>query len=415
MPAATKEDLKTPSANLDVMMARQTIYNKRMGVFGYELLFRSPTQNAAEVDGTVATANVLANALLSFGLDQVSSHRAIVLNVTGEFLQTLRGLTLPAQSIILDLPENLIFDDATIALLKELKGMGYRFAVSGLDDFHKLARVLPLISIFSIDVHRIDEPRLQDLIGALRKYRDLSLLALKIETLEEFRLYRDKGFDYLQGYFLSRPRNYTSRDLPANKLAAMNLLAEIYRPDIDFQQIQAHIQQDVALSFKLLKLINSPFFGVVQKVESVQRAVVMLGIKEIRNWVTLIALSSTSDEPVAMMEIALLRAKLCELLAARTRQQPTVYFTVGMFSALDMIMKQPIDVILRKLPLSDEVTAAILHKEQGPGEALACALAIEAADWKHIRFATLNHRNIVDAFREAVHWTNEIVRHIQAP
>ncbi len=412
MAVVSKETPKTKSPGLDVMMARQTIYNKRMGVFGYELLFRSPTRRAREVDGTMATAHVLSNAILNFGLEHLSSNRMIVLNVTAEFLEALRGLTLPAENIILDLPENLIFDDRMIALLKALRNMGYRHSITGLDDFHKLARVLPLISIFRVNVHQIDEPRLDTLVAALRKYRDLLLQALKIETLEEFRFYRDKGFDYLQGYFLSRPRDYSSKDLPANKLAALNLLAEIYRPDVEFQHIQTLVQQDVALSFKLLKLINSSFFGVWQKVESVQRAVVMLGMKEIRNWISLIALSSTSDAPVAMMEVALLRAKLCEMLAVKARQSPTVYFTVGMFSALDIIMEHPIEVILKKLPLNDEVTAAILHRSGVPGEALACALAVENAEWKNMKFGTLNHRHIVDAFKEAVQWTNGIINNI---
>jgi EAL and modified HD-GYP domain-containing signal transduction protein len=273
--------------------------------------------------------------------------------------------------------------------------------------------VLPLASIFRIDVHQVDEQQLDSIVKTLRKHKHLSLQALKIETLEEFRFYRDKGFDYLQGYFLSKPRAYSARDLPANKLAALHMLAELYKADIDFPQIQELIERDVALSFKLLKLINSSYFNVPHKVDSIKRAIVMLGMREVRNWASLIAIGSTSDNPVAMMEIALLRAKLCELVAIKAKYPPTAFFTVGMFSALDLIMLQPIDDIIRQLPLDDEVTTAILEREGVLGEALSCALAVEGAQWKDMRFGPLNRKQIVDAFKQAIQWTNEVVNKIQ--
>jgi len=117
-----------------------------------------------------------------------------------------------------------------------------------------------------------------------------------------------------------------------------------------------------------------------------------------------------SDEPAATMEIAVLRAKLCELLAVKAGLKTDSYFTVGMFSALDMLMHQPIESILAKLPLSDAIKDAILHHRGLPGSALACALAIENAEWSEIEFRTLDQEDMLEVYREAVQWTNKIIR-----
>jgi len=383
-----------------------------MGVFGYELLFRSPgapTSIETEKEATQATAQVLANSTLAFDLNELVCNRNAVFNVTREFLERIENLPLPADKIILDLPDVITVDDSLIQKLKALKSIGFRYSVGGCSNLKNLQPVLQLADIFRIDVHQIKGGQLDNLIKLLRHFKPLSLLALKIETLEEYRLYCDKGFDYLQGYFLSSPREYVSRDLPANKVAILTLLATVHNINTEVDDIEKIITQDVALSYKLLKLINSPYFSVGRTVNSVRQAIVILGRNEIRRWISLLALSNMSDEPVAMIEIALLRARLCEMLAVRANLPNDSYFTVGMFSALDMLMKSPIVHILAKLPLSDEVKAAILQHEGMHGEALSCALAVEKAEWNNFKFQRLNRKAIVGAFQDAVQWTNQVI------
>ena len=409
-PIMPQQAASLPS-ELDVMVARQPIYNNRMGVFGYELLFRSPgvpISIETEKEATQATAQVLTNSTLTFDLSELVCNRKAVFNVTREFLDTLKDLPLPAEQIILDLPDDITVDDELISKLKALKKIGFRQSVGGFDNLRNLQPVLQFADIYRIDVHQIKGGQLDKLIKYLRNFRQLSLLALKIETMEEYRLYCDKGFDYLQGYFLSSPREYVSRDLPANKIAILTLLATVHNANTEVDEIEKIISQDVALSYKMLKLINSPFFSVGRKVDSVRQAIIILGRNEIRRWVSLLALSNMSDEPIAMIEIALLRARLCEMLAVRANLPSDGYFTVGMFSALDILMKNPIGHILAKLPLSDDVKSAILEHQGIQGEALSCALAVEKAEWKNFKFRGLNRKDIVDTFRDAVQWTNQV-------
>jgi EAL and modified HD-GYP domain-containing signal transduction protein len=270
--------------------------------------------------------------------------------------------------------------------------------------------LLPLASIFRIDVQKVNASKLDVLIKILRRHENLALQALKIETMKEYRFYCDKGFDYLQGYFLCKPRVYVSRDLPANKLAILQLLASVHNVDTPIQELEQQITRDVSLSYKLLKLVNSPFFGFVSKVDSIKRMIVVLGRNEIRRWVSLVALSGTNGESAALMEIAVLRAKICELLAEKAGLPKDSYFTAGMFSALDILMKRPMKSILAKLPLSEAIKAAILERQGMMGDALACALAIENAQWSEIHFENLDRNELSEIYRHAIQWTDSVMR-----
>lgn len=401
-----------PASEQKVMVARQPIYNVQMGVFGYELLFRSTDSNSKGFNPTQATAQVLASTVLNFGLDELVLNRKAVINVTRVFLDVISDIPLPPDRIVLDIPDNIAIDSTLVTRLEELRSMGYGLSVGGLANLKRLQPILPLADIFRIDVHKVNVNLLDALIKFLRRHDNLALQALKIETMEEYRFYCDKGFNYLQGYFLGRPRKYVSGDLPANKLAILHLLALVHSMSTETQELEQEITRDVSLSYKLLKLINAPFFGVAREVDSIKQAIVLLGRNEIRNWVSLLALGGLNDQPIATLEIAFLRAKLCELLAEKAGLPKDSYFTVGMFSALDMLMKQPIESILAKLPLSEEVKTAILEKQGMLGNALSCALAIENADWADIDFANLNQEDLSGVYRKAIQWSGNVMMRI---
>lgn len=410
MRRVAKQEPEGQTSERDVMVARQPIYNNCMGVYGYELLFRSSSNSAEGLRPTEATAQVLATTILNFGLDELVLRRKAVINVTRAFLDIMMDIQLPTEQVILDIPDNIAVDDKLIEKLKELSGRGYGISVGGLANLTNLQRVFPIANIFRIDVHQVNASQLDALLKFLRHYDHLSLQAIKIENIEEYRFYCDRGFDYFQGYFLSKPREYVSRDLPANRLAILQLLAVIHKPDTTANELEEQITHDVASSYKLLKLVNAPFFGVARKVDSIKHAIILLGRNEIRKWVSLLALGGLSDQPAALMEVAVLRAKICELLASRANLPQDSYFTVGMFSALSLLMQQPMDSILAKLPLSDEVKDAILEHQGTMGRALSCALAMENAEWSAIAFEDLGQGEMLDAYREAIQWTDSLIR-----
>jgi len=410
MDSSSNKDLDQQSVNR-IMVARQPIYNNQMGVFGYELLFRSAGGEKERFEPVKATSRVLASTVLDFDLEAFSQHRKLVINVTRAFLDVMQDIPLPANQIILDIPDNCIIDIKLISKLKELKAAGYGISLGGYKNL-KDQRLLPLADIFKVDVRRFNIDKLDLLIKFLRRYSRLSLLALKVETMEEYRTYCDKGFDFLQGYFLSKPRIYENRELATSELSILQLLSTVYDFETPVEELEKIITHDASLSYKLIKLVNAPFFRVMREIDSIQQAIVLLGRKEISKWASLLMLSGLKGKPVALMEIALLRSKTCELLAERADLQTQNYFSVGMFSALDLLLKQPIKKILSHLPLTEEFKSAVVEHQGVLGEALSCALAFENGEWSDISFADLDNSELFEAYYQAIDWTDQVMRRL---
>ena len=392
-----------------VLVARQPIYNNRMGVFGYELLFRSADGNNASMKPTKATAQVLSSTILDFDLEGFAQNRKLVINVTRAFIDVFQDIPLPANQVILDIPDNCVIDEKLIPKLKELRAMGYGISIGGIRIL-KDQRLLPIADIFKVDVQRFDIDKLDMLIRFLRRFENLALLALKVETLEEYRTYCDKDFDYLQGYFLSKPRVYQSRELSTSELSLLQLLATVHNIETPIEELEKIITHDASLSYKLIKLVNSPLFRAIREIDSIKQAIVLLGRDEIGKWTSLLMLSGMNDKPIALMEIALLRSKICELIARKAGYRADNYFSVGMFSALDLLMEQPVKNILDSLPLSEEFKAAIVERQGLPGEALSCALAFENGQWSDIGFTNLSDSDLFDIYHQAIVWTEAVMK-----
>jgi len=410
MDSKPNEQLKQPALQQEVMVARQPIYNPHMGVLGYELLFQ-PSSNGNSYKGTnptAATAQVIASTILAFGFGKSVNNRKAFINVTRAFIDIIAEIQLPPHQVVLNLPDNIAINAPLIAKLKVLQSMRYSLSIGGLANLRD-RRLLSIASIFRVDVQKLNAKQLNVLTKFLRGYKHLALQAVNIETMDEYRSYCDQGFKYLQGHFLSKPRVYVSRDLPTNKLVILQLLATVHNLNTPIEDLEQLISCDVSLSYKLIKLVNSSFFAVSHEVDSVRQAIVLLGRNEIRKWVSLLALGGMSNAPAAVMEIALLRAKMCELLAQKAGLQKESYFTIGMFSALDILMKRPIKSILANLPLSDVIKAAIYERKGMLGDALTCALAIENAQWSEIGFANLDNGDILDVYHQSIEWTENML------
>ncbi len=392
-----------------VMVARQPIYNSQMGVFGYELLFRSCSGSSKVLRPTEATAQVLTSTILEFGLGKFVHNRKAAINVTRAFIEVITEIQLPSDQIILDISENIVVDRKLITKLEDLRSLGYGISIGGVSALRN-PQLLPLSNIVQVDVQRVRKDQLNALVKYYRRQNNIALQALKIETMKEYRFYCDKGFEYLQGYFLGKPRVYVSRDISVSKLAVLQLLATVHDIDTPIEELEQQITSDVSLSYKLLKLVNAPFFGVARKVDSVKQVIVLLGRDEIRKWVSLLALGGKSDEPAAAMELAVLRAKICELLAEKAGLPKDSYFTAGMFSALDVLMNQPIHSILAKLPLTEAVKTAILKRQGMLGKAISCAMAIEDGQWSEVAFANLDSESFVDVYHQSIEWTDSMIR-----
>ncbi|MDH5765958.1 MAG: HDOD domain-containing protein [Gammaproteobacteria bacterium] len=397
----------------EIFIGRQPIYNNNMGVFGYELLFRSGENNSANVNNDnaeSATSTTIINSFMDIGLETLVGNRKAFINLTEYFL-TDENVSLPfsPEDVVLEVLEDIDVNYKLIKGVKNLTDQGYTIA---LDDYIYNISHKPLISladIIKIDIMQLTESQLVEHVNKLKKYKS-KLLAEKIETLDEFEFCQGLGFDYFQGYFLSRPRIIKSVSLPANKISLLNLLAVLNDPESDIEELEKAISYDVSISYKILKLINSAFFSTQSKIESIKQAIVLLGRDQLRSWSSMLALSSLDDRPSEMMHLAMGRAKMCELLARKSGLAGhESFFTVGLFSSLDILLERELSEVLAPLPLSEDIVSALLSRQGVMGEALNCVLAYEVADFERAQFKTLSVSELTAINLEATGWANSVV------
>ena len=254
--------------------------------------------------------------------------------------------------------------------------------------------------------------QLQAQVAALQEYK-VELLAEKIETHEDFEYAKELGFDYFQGYFLCRPHIVSGRSLPSNRLAILRLLCELLDPNKQIAELADLVSQDVALSFKLLRSLNSPFYALPKRIDSIQHAIVYLGTQQIKRWVSLIVLANIDDKPSQLMVVALTRGKMCELIGeAVGENNKEGLFTIGLFSLLDALLDINLENILVDLPLGPEIKAAILNYTGSMGRILHAVLAHEQGRWDEIDFPSLEAAQITEAYLRAVAWTDEVYQTI---
>lgn len=381
----------------DIYIARQAIYNRKMGVFAYELLYRSSDINRAPktFDGTMATTEVLLNTFMEIGFSTlVGRHKAFV-NLPESYFINPTPMPFEPGQVVLEILENLEVNDQLIQSVKGLKAKGF---VLALDDYifePKWDPIIKLVDIVKVEITGLDRIELEIRCKRLRSKGPQLLLAEKVETMEDYEFCKNAGFDFFQGFFFSKPKVVKGRKLDDNQIVVLKLLQMLNNPNSDLNQISHVISHDIGLSYKVLRYVNSAAVGLRQKVESIQRAILLMGLNKIRAWASLMALSGIKGKPMELFNQALIRAKLCEELIRATRQgNPESAFTAGLFSMLDVMLDQEIDVVFSQLPLSDEILAAILRNEGFIGQALACAIAYERHDWDGMVFPGLEREQV---------------------
>ncbi len=398
-------------AKNNVLLARQPIYDTELGIYAYELLFRSDKNEwGHEIGADTATSVVLFNTFSEIGIHNVvGEHRAFI-NFTRNLL--LDPPPFSNGEIVIEVLEDVTPDAEVIDSLKRFKQQGFTIALDDFEYHESLQPLVELADIIKIDVMALSEKQIAEHVTLL-KVPGTALLAEKVETQEMYNFCKELGFDYFQGYFLSRPKIMKGHKVPANKLVVMKLIADLQSPDTNPQQLHDTISKDPGLSFKLLRMINSAAYRRVNKIESLFRAIILLGEKDIRRWASLLALSQLDDKPHSLSELTMVRAKMCELIGSHINaKQSDLFFTVGLLSMMEAYFDAPIKELLDSMALSDEIEQALLQYQGILGFVLKTSIAYERGEWGKIDWESLtqHHLSILDvkqAYLDSLQWHQE--------
>lgn len=392
-------------------IARQTIFDAHRNVYGYELLFRSGWENCFRGDTDEATRAMIADGAL-YGFHDLTHAAPTFVNCTRESL--VNGLvTLLPTSTVLEIVETIVGCDDVLEACARYKSMGYKLA---LDDFQLhdgMAGLIPLADYIKVDFSLSNAAERQKILNAV-KGRKVILLAEKIETEEEFEDAVAEGFTLFQGYFFCHPTVFSKKRLPTNGANYMYLLSALVGGEFQVAQIAILLQSEVALSYQLLRMVNSAAFDFAKEVHSLRDALVLVGERKFRILLlNAIATESCRTRPTELLIHVLHRARFLELIAAYTHENPMEQYLFGLLSLMDVMLGVPVNEMIEALPLRKELKKALCGDSNSLSRGLRLFESYEDADWEHCMNETfalqLTESELTGIYTDSLVWAENCV------
>jgi EAL and modified HD-GYP domain-containing signal transduction protein len=403
-------------------LARQPILASSQNVFAYEILCRYGPENyfRAPAGGTPDVKAM--DDLFLTGLKYMTRGLPAFVNCTRDFLMQDYLELLPREIIVGEILETIKADEEVLTACRRLKDKGYRLALDDYEDRPELTPFIEVASFVKIDFLTTPLEEQKRLGEKFRKLR-IPLIAEKVETHEQFQRGCQMGYEFFQGYFFCRPEMVSRHRVPENKAIYMQLLRVANRPEIDLTDIGDLIKQEISLSYRLLRYLNSPLFGFVGEIHSIPHAVRLLGEKAIQKWISLVCVAAMGeDRPGELVRMPLVRARFCELLAESVEDLEPVAgdcFLLGLLSLLDALLNMPMEDVLAGLPVDEEIKNALFGLPSRFRGVFETALDYEHGTWEQLeasaQAAGLDEQRIPQLFTEALTWSDKILSEALEP
>lgn len=345
-------------------IGRQPVLNRNQQLIGYELLFRpdAKAETAGHPAVLLADTQVLVNTLNNMGTSWLVGNKLAFINVgvdmlTSDFLELL-----PPRRIILDIAPDIELTSELQSRVRHLRSMGFSISLDNFSFEAPSSAFLDQASYVKLDVQHQDINHFQVSAARLRSF-PVSRIATRVETYEQYHLCHGLGLDGFQGYYFSRPETLSAKVIHptfSNTLALLNLL----RQDADICSLERILKSDLALSYKLLRYVNSAAAGLNTTITSFAHAVTVMGYKKLYRWLTLLLVTASEDAhvPPALQKTVITRGRVMELVGLQrglSHEFCDNLFIVGMFSLLDVLFDMPMNTVLEHLHLPDNIKQAL--------------------------------------------------------
>jgi EAL and modified HD-GYP domain-containing signal transduction protein len=274
--------------------------------------------------------------------------------------------------------------------------------------------LLELADVIKIDVQALSSADVKAQYALLRGYK-AELMAEKVETHAQFQFCRDLGFDSFQGYFLCRPNIIHGSPVQTNRLTTFQILSALQDSQLGQAELIQLLSKHDFLGRKFVRLMHQVSPADVKGGLTVSKAVCLAGVEQSKVWLTLICLSARSTKPAELLNMALVRAKMCELLAVASGfTKPDQSYRVGLFSVLDALFDLPMNRIIGVLPLPMNMKQALNGLGGALGDILKCVTSYEQGDWNSVHWADLDMSSIRDAYCASVGWAETLSEQLRA-
>jgi len=397
-------------------VARQPILNLEQELVAYELLFRDGESNSfPNIDPNQATSNILTNNHLTLGVEQVTGDLPAYINFHAETLIRHFPSFLDPKHVVLEILEDVAVSDELVHAVKSLKEKGYKLALDDHDFDAKWDVLFPYIDIIKVDVLSMSIIEISQKIRSIKNWNGV-LLAEKVETKQQFDKLKMLGFTLFQGYFFARPEMLKQKKLTTTKRNILDLISQASKVKLDFDIISATFSSDPALTYKLLRFINSPTYGCSQEISSLKHALIYIGELELKKFIALLALSDLSEGKCSeIMRLSLVRAKFCEQISTNRQddENPPKAFLTGILSLIDGILDHDLNSVLDVLPVHGDIKAALRSEKSHLASYLTLAIAVEQGLWQNSEVILtdlgVDMFYCFNAYQKAMEWADEML------
>lgn len=400
---------------MDIFVARQPIFNRKKEVIAYELLYRDSPANffSGAVSGSKATSILLANSYFTIGISNLIDDKKAFINFDKVLIQNSIPLLLNKDNVVIEILETVVPDAAFIEQIQGLKKRGYTIALDDFTIHYPYNEIIELADIIKVDFINSTSSEIKEI---KRRYKDTDkeFIAEKIETHEEYKMAFDAGFDYFQGYFFSKPMVIKNKSIQSMYTQFLRVYRELNTEEPDYIKIASVIEENVDMSYKLLRLVNS--YTLLSEITSIRHALSMVGLIEITNWLNLIFLTAACEgSPNEILRLSLIRSKFGELLCDEFGLKRIKYEVslAGLFSMLDVLLERPLDSILDELKISEDIKNAIrLNPKSKLYPVYKIVTDYETGDWDEVEadMRSLNiDTNLSALYFKAIKSTNSLL------
>jgi EAL and modified HD-GYP domain-containing signal transduction protein len=389
-------------------IARQPIFDKRLRVFAYELLFRGGPQNYFIKPAKNTAPSVIADSISLYDLQNLTGDALAFMNVDELALRLDAPRLLPPDRVIIEILETVRPSDEILRICKDLLNSGYTLALDDFIDHPQLAPLVECAKYLKIDFQLLGADGRRRMV---EKYGQsgISLLAEKVETKAELDEARQLGYSYFQGYFFCKPSMIETREVLGNKLLELRLLHLVAGPELDHAAIEELLKNEPPLLYRLLRYLNSPVLGLHSEVHNVRHALTLLGEREFRRWVAIFSvIALASGKPPELVRTALTRAYFCEEFshAAGMEEEKSSLFLMGLLSVSDALLDQPIADVLQSLQVAEKIKTGLTSGGNRFHAVYELLLALERAEWPRLSASVdglaVPEEAVPDAFQSAL-------------
>ena len=397
---------------MEVFVVRKPVLDRTNRVYGYQLVHADINRPSCTEHTEESTLQLIYDSTLVFGLGMLGSGKKVLISFTADAIAKDCAVLLPKALTIIDLHPSVVPSSEHVEWCRDLRDAGYSIIAPVRAGDEGRNPLLDVASIVSLDLRDWPEHKVTPGDPSLPIFRK-PLLVRSVDSPDDFDLAQSLGCTYVEGQYFCKPAILSGGDVPGFRPSYLKLLRTLSDADVNFRALEKIITPEASLTHKLLRLVNSPYYGLRSKVTSVDRALVTLGQYGIRQWVAVIAVSELSgNAPAELIVTSAIRARFCQAVghAVGMGQRAEELFLMGLFSLLDAIASWPLASLLSDLGVDGPVRDALLGEPNELRPIYDLILAYEHGQWDTVTQLAenigLQPKDLPHLYLPSVEWAN---------